>query len=81
MKDHSDVNEQITDAVTQTNLKVLSEAPAMALGSLYQSMSNALSMSSANLVYSQQQMNITMQATITSSVQSILGVKEKHKKE
>jgi hypothetical protein len=81
MEERSVVNEQITDAVTQTNLKVLSEAPAMALGSLYQSMSNALSMSSANLVYSQQQMNTTMQATITSSVQSILGVNEKHKKE
>lgn len=81
MEDRSVVNEQITDAVTQTNLKVLSEAPAMALGSLYQSMSNALSMSSANLVYSQQQMNVAMQATITSSVQNILGVKEKHKKE
>lgn len=32
------VNSQITDAVTQTNVKVLAEAPAMAMGSLYQTM-------------------------------------------
>lgn len=32
------VNSQITDAVTQANVKVLAEAPAMAMGSLYQTM-------------------------------------------
>lgn len=30
------VNAQITDAVTQTNVKVIGGAPAMAMGSLYQ---------------------------------------------
>lgn len=29
------VNSQITDAVTQANVKVIGEAPAMAMGSLY----------------------------------------------
>ena len=35
------VNDQITDAVTQVNVKVLGEAPAEALGSLYQSMAHS----------------------------------------
>ena len=30
------VNSQITDAVAQANVKVLADAPAMAMGSLYQ---------------------------------------------
>ena len=29
------VNPQITDAVTQSNVKVVGEAPAMALGNVY----------------------------------------------
>ena len=37
------VNGQITDAVTQTNTKILGEAPAMAMGNLYQSTAHALS--------------------------------------
>ncbi|MBN0574236.1 RebB family R body protein, partial [Pseudomonas aeruginosa] len=32
------VNNQITDAVTQSNVKVVGEAPAMALGSIFQTM-------------------------------------------
>ncbi|MEC8041513.1 MAG: RebB family R body protein, partial [Pseudomonadota bacterium] len=35
------VNEQVTDAVTQANVKVLSEGPAMAMCNLYQSMSHS----------------------------------------
>ncbi|BAE68419.1 conserved hypothetical protein [Xanthomonas oryzae pv. oryzae MAFF 311018] len=29
------VNPQITDAVTQTNVKVIGKAPAVAMGSIY----------------------------------------------
>ena len=35
------VNEQITDAVTQTNVKVVAESPAMAMSTIYQSMAQA----------------------------------------
>lgn len=31
------VNEQITDSVTQVNTKVLGDAPAIAMGSIYES--------------------------------------------
>lgn len=36
------LNEAIIDAVTQTNTKVVNEAPAMAMGNLYQAVSQAL---------------------------------------
>ncbi|MCR3859464.1 RebB family R body protein, partial [Pseudomonas aeruginosa] len=35
------VNDQITDAVTQSNVKVVGEAPAMALGTIYQTMAHS----------------------------------------
>ncbi|NQZ73911.1 MAG: RebB family R body protein, partial [Dinoroseobacter sp.] len=41
MADNTEVNSQITDAVTQTNVKVLGEAPAQAMGTLYQIASQA----------------------------------------
>lgn len=34
------VNDQITDAVTQANVKVVGESPAMAIGNLYQTISS-----------------------------------------
>ena len=36
------VNNQITDSVTQANVKVLGDAPAMALSMLYQATAQAL---------------------------------------
>jgi hypothetical protein len=35
------VNGQITDAVTQANVKVLGDAPAMAMGAIYQSLAHS----------------------------------------
>ena len=37
------VNDQITDSVTQANVKVLSDAPAMAMGNLYQATAQGIS--------------------------------------
>ncbi len=56
------VNGAIVDAVTATNTKVLAEAPAMAMGSLYQTIGNSVAMAAANAVYAQQQANVTCQA-------------------
>jgi Killing trait len=69
------VNSQITDAVTQTNVKVLGEAPAMAMGSLYQTIGNSVAMAAANAVYSQQQANVTYQASSTMAVAKLLSLK------
>ncbi|TQV78229.1 RebB protein [Exilibacterium tricleocarpae] len=59
------VNNQVTDAITITNTKVLAEAPAMAMGSLYQTIGNSVAMAAANAVYAQQQANVTYQAAST----------------
>ena len=42
------VNDQITDSVSQANLKVLGDAPAMALGNLYQATAQALANAAHN---------------------------------
>jgi trans-2-enoyl-CoA reductase len=67
------VNSQVTDAVTQTNVKVLGEAPAMAMGNLYQTIGNSVAMAASNAVYAQQQANITYQAATTLGVQTLLS--------
>lgn len=67
------VNPKITDAVTQTNVKVLGESPAVAMGSLYQTIANAIAMAAANAVYSQQQSNIVYQAVTTRCVRALIG--------
>ena len=48
------VNSQITDSVTQANVKVLADAPAMALGNLYQMVSTSLGLAAQNAVSAQQ---------------------------
>lgn len=48
------VNGQITDAVTQSDITVLAQAPAMAMGTIYQSLAHAQSILYANMVAAQQ---------------------------
>jgi hypothetical protein len=62
------VNGQITDAVTQTNVKVLGEAPAMAMGALYQAMAHSTGLMFENAVNAQQQLNTLAQAATTQGV-------------
>jgi len=65
------VNSQITDSVTQANLKVLGDAPAIAMGALYQATSQALGLAAQNAVASQQQLNTLAQAVLTECVESL----------
>lgn len=67
------VNSQITDAVTQTNVKVVGDAPAMALGNLYQATAQALANAAHNATAAQQQGNVLAQAVTTRCVQTLLG--------
>ena len=62
------VNSQITDAVTQANVKVLGDAPAMAMGNLYQATAQALANAAHNATTAQQQTKITAQAATTMGV-------------
>jgi hypothetical protein len=68
------VNSQITDSVTQANVKVLGDAPAMALGNLYQATAQALANAAHNATNAQQQSYATMQAATTSGVTTLYNL-------
>lgn len=68
------VNSQITDSVTQANVKVLGDAPAMALGSFYQATAQALANAAHNATNSQQQSNVTAQAATTMGVATLYSI-------
>ena len=67
------VNPQITDAVNQSNVKVVAEAPAMAMANVYQSLAHSIGLSMENAVNQQQQSNVLSQAVTTQCVQTILS--------
>ena len=68
------VNEQITDSVTQVNTKVVGESPAMAMGNLLMSTSQALANAAHNATAAQQQAQITMQAATVQGVNSLMSI-------
>lgn len=68
------VNSQITDSVTQANTKVLGDAPAVAMGNLFQATAQALSNAAHNATTSQQQSNITAQAATTQGVATLYAI-------
>jgi hypothetical protein len=68
------VNDQISDSVTQANVKVLGDAPAMALASLFQATAQALANSAHNATTSQQQNNVTAQASTTMGVTTLYSL-------
>jgi len=61
------VNSQVTDAVTQANVKVLGESPAEAAGLVYQSYSNSVGLALENAMSTQGGMQQVANAS-TSSV-------------
>jgi len=68
------VNEQITDAVTQSNVKVVAESPAMALSNVYQSAAHSTGIMFENAVNTQNQQNILGQAATTQGVIQIYSL-------
>lgn len=68
------VNDQITDAVTQVNVKVLGDAPAMSMGNLFQATAQALSNAAHNATTGQQQSNTTAQAATTMGVATLYAL-------
>ncbi|NQY30272.1 MAG: RebB family R body protein [Flavobacteriaceae bacterium] len=67
------VNSQITDSVTQTNVKVLANAPALALSNLYQSVASSIGVASQNAVTNQQNANALTQAVTTKCIEKLLA--------
>ena len=68
------LNTQITDSITQVNTKVLGDAPAVATGNLYIATSQALSNAAHNATGNQQNSYVTMQASTTQAVATLLAV-------
>ncbi|HBP5042360.1 TPA: RebB like protein [Pseudomonas aeruginosa] len=77
MADPTAVNAQITDAVTQTNVKVVAEAPAQAIAALYQIASLSAGLSLQNAVYSQQALNQISTAVVSKAVSMIMAIEDK----
>ena len=67
------VDDQITDAITQANVKVLGDASATAMGYLYQAVAQALSNAADNATNAQQQNFALAEAVTTRCVQALLG--------
>lgn len=68
------VNNQITDSVTQANVKVLGDAPAIAMGNLYMATAQALANAAHNATNAQQQTNVTAQAATTMGVATLYSI-------
>ncbi len=54
MTEETYVNSQITDAVAQTSMKVVGEAPAEAMAMLYQQMAHSIGLALQNTIAQQQ---------------------------
>ncbi|HSF42182.1 MAG TPA: RebB family R body protein [Thermoanaerobaculia bacterium] len=67
------VNPQITDAVTQTNVKVLAEAPAQSLAVIYQVLGQTISLSMQNGASSQQSLQTLGTAATARAVELIMA--------
>lgn len=68
------VNPQITDAVTQANVKILGDAPGMAMANLFQASAQALANAAHNATSAGQNANTVLQATTTQGVALLYGV-------
>ncbi|GHC64716.1 RebB family R body protein [Neogemmobacter tilapiae] len=68
------VNNQITDAVTQSNVKVVGEAPAIAMGTIYQTMAHSTGILFQNAVAAAQQQNTLAQAAANQGVMQIYSL-------
>lgn len=68
------VNSQITDAVTQANVKTLGDSPALSLSNLYQVVSQSLGLAAQNAVMGQQQSNVVHQSATTQGVSLLYSV-------
>ncbi|WP_246794495.1 RebB family R body protein [Burkholderia perseverans] len=68
------VNDQITDSISEANLKVLGDAPAMAMGNLFVATAQALANAAHNATSNQQQSNITAQAATVMGVATLYSI-------
>jgi hypothetical protein len=65
------VNGQITDSVTQQSVSVLAQAPAMAMGAIYQSAAHSIGILYQNATQAQHQAAICAQAATNQGVMQL----------
>ncbi len=68
------VNAQITDAVTQTNVKVLGEAPAEAVGVATQALAHSVGLAMENATQTQGVMQLANNSATTAIIAMIMQV-------
>ncbi len=68
------VNAQITDAVTQTNVKVLGEAPAEAVGVATQALAHSVGLAMENATQTQGGMQLANNSATTAIIAMIMHV-------
>ncbi|MCJ9429358.1 RebB family R body protein [Kordiimonas marina] len=74
MADNTPVNGQITDSVSQSNVAVLGNSPAVGLGAIYQSLGHSTGLMFENAVGAQQQLAIAGQTATNEGVIQIYTV-------
>ncbi len=77
MAQETPVNAQITDAVTQSNVKVLAEAPAQSMALVYQTAAHSLSLAMENAQQAQGGLQQIGLAVTSSAVTLILDAAKK----
>ena len=65
------VNPQVTDSITQVNVKNLGDAPAMAMGQIYQTSAHSTGLVFENAVNAQHQLNLAGQAATVTGVSEL----------
>jgi Killing trait len=73
MANDTPVNSQITDAVTQANVKVLGEAPAQSMALIYQTMAHSISLAMENAQQAQGGLTQIGNAVTSSAITMILN--------
>lgn len=71
---NDNINQQVTDAVMQSSVKVIAESPPIALGSIYQSMVHSTAVLYQNAVNAQNQQNILGRAATTQGIMQIYSM-------
>ena len=73
MAENTPVNGQITDAVTQTNVKVLGEAPAHSMAIVYQTLAHSISLVMENAQQAQGGLQQIGNAVTSSAITMIMN--------
>jgi hypothetical protein len=67
------VNSQVTDAVTQANVKVLGEAPAQSMAVIYQTMAHSIALAMENAQQAQGGLQQIGNAVTSSAITMIMN--------